>query len=107
VSKQQQDITAIIYDKRGRVLAIGKNSYVKTHPLQMKYSQQAGPEYPAHGYAFIHAEVQAIIRCADLAKAKRISVFRVRKDGSYGMAQPCKACQLAIKEAGIQIVEHT
>jgi deoxycytidylate deaminase len=107
LSKQQQDITAVIYDKRGRVLSIGKNSYVKTHPLQLKYSNLAGDDYSAKGYAFIHAELQAIIRCADLTKAKRISVFRVRRDGSYGISKPCKACQIAIEAAGIKFVEHT
>ena len=29
-----QNIIATVYDRRGRVLAVGKNSYVKTHPKQ-------------------------------------------------------------------------
>ena len=32
-------LTAIIKDKRGNVLAIGKNSYTKTHPYQAKSTQ--------------------------------------------------------------------
>ena len=107
MAKQQQDITAIIYDKRGNVLSIGKNSYTKTHPMQARYAKLAGPEYSAHNYAFIHAEVSAIIRCTELNKAHRISIFRVRKDGSYGLAKPCQACAIAIQKAGIEIVEHT
>lgn len=105
--KQRQDITAIIYDRRGRVLAVGKNSYVKTHPLMAKYAKMAGESYSANEYAFIHAEVDAIVRCKDLSKAHKILVMRIRKDGSYGNAEPCAACTLAIKEAGIKIVEHT
>jgi hypothetical protein len=31
---KRQAITAIITDKKGRVLSIGQNSYSKTHPLQ-------------------------------------------------------------------------
>lgn len=107
MAKQQQDITAIIYDKRGNVLSIGKNSYTKTHPMQARYAKLAGPEYSAHNYAFIHAEVDAIIRCKELSRAHRILVTRVRRDGSYGMAAPCKACQIALQRAGIEIVEHT
>ena len=105
--KQQQDITAIIYDKRGNVLSIGKNSYTKTHPMQAKFAKMAGTEYSAANYAFIHAEVAAIIRCKELDKAYRISVFRVRKDGSFGIAKPCKCCALAIKHTSIKVVEHT
>ena len=41
-AKKQQDVTAIIYDKRGRILSIGKNSYVKTHPLQARYATEVG-----------------------------------------------------------------
>ena len=35
-------ITAIIYDKKGRVLSIGQNSYIKTHPYQAKIAKQVG-----------------------------------------------------------------
>lgn len=105
--KQQQNITAIIYDRKGRVLSVGKNSYTKTHPLMAKYARLAGEDYSASGYAFIHAEVDAIIRCKNLEKAYRILVTRIRRDGSYGCAKPCLACQAAIKEAGIEVVEHT
>ncbi len=105
--KQQQDITATIYDKRGNVLSIGKNSYIKTHPMQAKYSKLAGPSYSAYNYAFLHAEVDAINKCKDLKKAYRIVVTRVRKDGSYGMACPCKACAIAIDHTPIQVIEHT
>lgn len=105
--KQQQDITAIIYDKKGRVLSIGKNSYIKTHPMQDKYAKLAGKEYSAYGYAFIHAEIDAINRCKDLDKAYKIRVTRVKRDGSYGMACPCKACAIAISHTPIQVIEHT
>lgn len=105
--KQRQDITAYIYDRKGRVLAIGKNSYTKTHPMQAKYAKMAGPSYSAHDYAFIHAEVDAINHCKDLSKAYRIQVVRVRRDGSYGSACPCQACALAIKHTPIKVIEHT
>ncbi len=105
--KQQQNITAIIYDKRGNVLSIGKNSYVKTHPMQAKYAKMAGPEYAAHNYAFLHAEVAAIVRCSDLNRAHRIVVTRIRRDGSFGSACPCAACAIAISKTNIKVIEHT
>ena len=40
--KSRQNITAVIYDKRGRVLSIGKNQYLKTHPLQAKHAHAVG-----------------------------------------------------------------
>lgn len=40
--KNRQQVTAFIYDKRGRVLSIGKNSYVKTHPLQAHHANKVG-----------------------------------------------------------------
>ncbi len=98
-----QDITAIIYDKRGKVLSIGKNSYVKTHPLQAKYANKVGlPEKQ-----FLHAEISAIVRCRDLAKAHKIEVFRVGRNGDLLLAKPCPVCESAIKASGIKHVEHT
>jgi tRNA(Arg) A34 adenosine deaminase TadA len=100
---KQYSITAIIYDKRGNVLSVGKNSYVKTHPLQARYAKQAGEPYKS----FLHAEIDAIIRLRKLKGAKRIAVFRYKEDGSPASARPCKICCQAIKEAGIEIIEHT
>jgi len=98
-----QALTAIIYDKRGRVLSIGKNSYIKTHPLQAKYANKVGlPEKQ-----YLHAEIAAIVRCRDLAKAHRIEVLRVGRNGSLLLAKPCPVCQTAIEAAGIRNIEHT
>lgn len=101
--RQKQSVTAIIYDKRGRVLSIGKNSYVKTHPTQARYAQKAG--LPDKQY--LHAEIDAIIRCRDLASAHSIFVSRINKAGRTAMAKPCPVCQTALIEAGIDNVEWT
>lgn len=95
-------IKAFCYDKRGRILSIGENSYVKSHPLQAYIQRRVG--YPEKVY--IHAEVQAIIR----ARGKDIHKIRVERYNSKGEQQnacPCAGCQLAIKEAGIKLVEFT
>lgn len=101
--KKRFSVTAIIYDKRGRVLSIGQNSYIKTHPLQAEYARSAGEPQKV----FLHAEIHAITKCRDLSKAHKISVFRYLEDGSPADAKPCKICQKAVKKAGIEIVEHT
>jgi len=97
------DITAIIYDKRGMVLSVGKNSYVKTHPLQKKYAEQVGLKEKE----FLHAEVAAIIKCVKLEKAHKIKIFRFGAKNQPMMAKPCPICETAIRAAGIEIVEHT
>lgn len=96
-------VTAIIYDKRGRVLSVGSNSYIKTHPLQAHHAQRAGEPYKV----FLHAEVHAITRCKDLSKAHRISIFRYLEDGSPADACPCGICRDAIAATPIKIIEHT
>lgn len=101
--KKRFSISAIIYDKRGNVLSVGNNSYVKTHPMQAEFARRAGEPKKV----FLHAEIHAITRCRDLKRATTIRVFRYAEDGSPADAEPCKICQAAIKAAGIKYVEHT
>jgi tRNA(Arg) A34 adenosine deaminase TadA len=103
MSKARFDITAIIYDKRGKVLSIGKNSYIKTHPLQNHYACKVGlPDKQ-----FLHAEIHAIVKCRNLDKAHKISVIRLDKEGNGKNAKPCLVCRSAIDSVGIKIIEHT
>lgn len=103
MTKARFDITAIIYDKRGKVLSIGKNSYVKTHPLQIHHAHKVGlPDKQ-----FLHAEIHAISLCKKLDKAHKIVVMRFDKSGGEKNATPCPVCKSAIEAAGIEIVEHT
>lgn len=98
-------LKAVIYDKKGKVLSIGENSYIKTHPYQAKLAKQIGGEYTEK--CFLHAEVAAILKCKDLSKAHRIMVTRVGKSGNLLLAKPCPICQSAIKAAGIKITQHS
>ena len=101
--RQTQNITAIIFDKKGKILSVGKNSYIKTHPMQAKHAHKVGlPEK-----IFLHAEMDAIIKCRNMSKAHKIVVTRVTRNGKYGNAKPCPVCKSAIKEAGIKNVEWT
>jgi tRNA(Arg) A34 adenosine deaminase TadA len=103
MSKKRFNITAIIYDKRGRILSIGKNSYTKTHPVQAAYSEQVGLPHKI----FLHAEIHAIVKCKNLEKAHKIVVFRYDEKGNPRSAKPCPICEKAIKETSIKIIEHT
>lgn len=103
MSTKKYNITAIIYDRKDNILSIGKNSYVKTHPLQAKYAHQCGEPQKI----FLHAEIDAIVKCKNLNKAYKIVVFRYYEDGTPAMAKPCKVCRQAIRKTPIQYVEHT
>ena len=99
----QHVITAIIYDRRGKVLSIGKNSYVKTHPLQAAHARKVGqPEKQ-----YLHAEIHAITRLRHQDRAHRILVTRYNKWGEPMLAKPCPVCLSAINSIGIRHVEHT
>jgi len=95
-------ITAEIYDRKGNLLSVGKNSYTKTHPLQKRYAIKANQ--PQKQY--LHAEIAALIKCRSL-DAYKIVIKRVDKNGNTRLAAPCEVCQLAIKEAGIKVIEYT
>jgi len=99
----KHSLTAVIYDKRGRVLSIGQNNYTKTHTLQAKYAMKAGKPQSL----YLHAEIHAITKCRDLSKAHKIFISRWGKDGSPRLAKPCKICEEAIREAGIKLIEYT
>ncbi len=99
----KQTLSAVIYDKRGRVLSVGHNSYVKTHPLQAEHARKVGME----DKVFLHAEVHAIVRCKDLDRAYKIFISRRNKKGKPLYAKPCPVCESAIKAAGIEVIEYT
>lgn len=99
----QQVLTSIIYDKRGRILSIGKNSYVVTHPLQAHYAKKAGQPHKI----YLHSEIAALIKCKDLTKAHKIAIFRYNKAGKPMLAKPCPVCEMAIKDAGIKLITYT
>ena len=101
--RQRHEMTAVIYDRKGRVLSVGQNSYVKTHPLQAQHAKRVGlPDKQ-----FLHAEIHAIVRCKDLSKAHKIFISRWGKKGQPLLAKPCPVCASAIEAAGIELVYHT
>lgn len=96
-------ITSVIYDRKGRVLSIGQNSYVKSHPLMAHHGKKVGENHKI----YLHAEVASIIKCPDISKAYRILVTRYGKNGLPAMAKPCAICQSAIDATNIKIIDYT
>lgn len=98
---RKYDITALAYNKRGRLLAVGKNSYVRTHRLQAEYGRRSGKP----NAIFLHAELAALIKARE--QVHRLVVMRFGVDGNPKLSKPCASCQLAIEDWGVKIVEHT
>ena len=82
---------------------MGKNSYVKTHPLQAKFANQVGLEHKI----YLHAEIDALVKLKDWSKAHKIVITRLGKTGEPLLAKPCPVCERALKMAGITEIEHT
>jgi deoxycytidylate deaminase len=98
-----QNVTAFAYDRKGRLLSMGRNSYVKTHPLQAKAAREVGEDYKI----FLHAEVAALVKIKDWSRVHRLVVTRYNKDGRPVLAKPCRVCQRVIHLAGVEQVDHT
>lgn len=99
----KHQLTAIIRNKRGQILSVGRNSYVKTHPIMQKAAFATGSKERL----FLHAEAAALLRCKDWSKAFSIEIFRFTKDGLPALAKPCPCCQYLISQTAIKKVIHT
>ena len=93
----------MLYDRRGRLLSIGQNSYVKTHTVQAKAARAVGKP----DSIYLHAEVAAIVKCANIEQAHKLVVLRFTKDGKPANSKPCPICQHVIKSTNIKVIQHT
>lgn len=103
MSIKRYSLFATCYDKRGKVLSYGENSYTKTHPLMQNLSIKA------HGHPekiYLHAEVQALLRCGD-KKPYRLLVQRFDSEGKMATAKPCPICQKALRLYGVKELWYT
>lgn len=101
---KKPNVTAFVYDKKGNLLSVGRNSYVKTHPIQAKAAKAVGQEKRIYLHAEIHALIQ-IRESWDLPYSMR--VIRLGADGKELLAKPCPVCMHVIKQTGIKRIEHT
>lgn len=96
----RQGHTAIVRDKKGRILAVGFNSYHKTHPLMARYS--ARTTNPCRIY--IHAELDALLKARRRGVIHSLHVVRMDKRGNEMLSKPCPSCQVAIKDFKVKVV---
>lgn len=102
IDRQEHRLVAIVTDKKDRILSIGINSYVKSHPTQAYFAKKAGKKKAI----YLHAEIDALIKCKRF-KPHKIFVARVNRKGESRLAAPCRICQLAIRDMGISEICYT
>lgn len=102
----KQRVYACITNSYGICIAESKNLYSKSHPLQKKYSVEAGF---SEERCYLHAELACIIKAAKKNPSKcTLYVARIGKSGKPLDALPCPSCRLAIKSAGfITSIQYT
>ncbi len=96
---------------KNKILSVGWNLQDKEHPLQKQYNKYRNYDPEAStSRNTIHAECHALIRTKNLdvdwSKAN-IFVYRIKKDGSKGLAKPCPACEAMIKAKGIKNIFYS
>ena len=94
-------VKATVYDKKGNILSVGYNSYIKTHPYQAALAKKHGKEEQI----YLHAEIAALVKVR--GEPYEIYVERYYRNGEAALAKPCPICQRAIEEAGVKVVKHT
>jgi len=90
-----KNICACLYDKRGKIISTGINSFNKSHPIQERFGSDSYK-------IFLHAEIDAVVRALRKVKYDSLSGFnlaitRVCQDGSDAQAFPCDGCIEALK----------
>lgn len=96
----KQNITALAYDKRGRLLSLGRCSYTKTHPIQASYANKS----VNNNRIFLHAEIDALIK-ADKQVYKMV-IIRKGRSGQLLASKPCDMCLRALVDYGVEVLEY-
>lgn len=102
MSAKRYRIVATCFDKKGKVLGVGKNSYTKSHPLAFHFAKLAENNTEK---CYLHAELDSLLKARG-KPVHSIYVQRIEKEG-FGLAKPCKACACAIKAFGVKFVQYT
>lgn len=102
---KKQNVVAIVFDKQGKILCIGTNSFVKSNGTQAALAKKAGYE----SRCYLHAEISALLRWRRFTNDPPYGIFvaRLDKAGNFALAAPCEVCSLAIKELGLKKIFHT
>lgn len=101
MKKEKQSLIATIWNKKGQPLSVGYNNYTKSHPLQAFFASKVGLKEKI----YLHAEIDALIKCKNIKRAHKITILRHNKQGKPLLAKPCPVCEEAIKFFKIKEVE--
>lgn len=96
----------VIY--KNKVISVGWNMN-KTNPLQQELNLYRGFDSTV-AYNSLHAEVHALLKCKNLDidwRRVNLFVYRIKKDGTRGIAKPCEACEALIRSMGIREVYYS
>jgi deoxycytidylate deaminase len=97
-SNKKYWVIAASLDHHNNIISIGENSYQKTHPMQSRFSRQAGNR----DREYLHAEIASLVKNRSIVES--IMVVRMTCGGLVRMARPCNICNLALREAGIKYI---
>lgn len=96
-------IGAVLVD--GNYIIAGAANMDRPHPAQYKYNIKANRPPSEHK---IHAEIHALVRSKDYDLTGCTAyIARLDKLGRMAMCRPCKACRLALRDAGVQTIVFT
>ena len=96
----------VIY--KNKVISVGWNMN-KTNPLQQELNLYRGFDSTV-AYNSLHAEVHALLKCKNLDidwRRVNLFVYRIKKDGTRGIAKPCEACEALIRSMRIREVYYS
>lgn len=96
---QPQNMVALAL-KKNKLIAVGFNSYSKTHPKQHRaYSRVNQTTENGITLGYPHAETIAIHNALKNRKHPDcIVIVRINRAGELVMAKPCKSCTQLIKD---------
>ena len=101
--------SVIIY--KNKVISVGWNLENKTNPLQKEYNRLRGYDPDASiSRNTLHAEFAAMIKIKDIDidfNKVNLFIYRIKKDGTAGLARPCQACMGFAKDLGIKHIYYT
>lgn len=86
--------------KKSKILSIGLNNYVKTHPKlkELGYSSMSG----------IHSELSACIKLGMMdCNGLTIVNFRIDNNNKLNLSKPCRHCERLIKALNFSSIYFT
>lgn len=89
----------------GNYVVSGAANQNKPHPMQYKYNIKANRPPSEHK---IHAEIHALVKSKSFdLTGSTAYVGRLDRNGAMAMCRPCKACRLALRDAGVSTIVFT